>query len=70
MLVIMANLHVIKDNGFDMSQDNSQIMTQKLNRLDFSLPASCMNNGFGEHFFFPHVVNHNAVGEVFVKDCN
>lgn len=53
-----------------MSEDYSQIVSQKLYRLNFSLPIFSHNDWFWEHVSFVYVINEHLVGEFFIKDGN
>lgn len=66
--MVMASLHIEKDDSFNVSENNGQIMSQKLDRLNSALPFFSENNGLREHIFFGDIINKNLVGEFFIQD--
>lgn len=70
LLVVIALFHVIEDDGFHMSQDNNQIMSQELNGLDLSFPILTQNDGLREHLPSVNVVNEDFIGELLVQNSD
>lgn len=68
--MIMAGFHIIENNGFHMSKDDGQIVSQKLNWLDLSFPVFSHNDWLWEHVSFFYVVNKDLVGDFIIQNSS